>query len=79
MRARLALSAILLLTAGSALAQVTPAQKDRARAVAKACRADARQFCQGIQPVGGRLLACLQAQEAALSAACRNALKGAPQ
>ncbi len=79
MRTLLTFSAILLLTAGHALAQATPEQKDRARAVAKACRADAKQFCQGIQPGGGRLLACLQEHDATLSAGCRNALKGARQ
>lgn len=66
----------VLLLATPALAQATPEQKERARTVAKACQADARKFCQGIQPGGGRLLACLKGHGAELSAACRNMLNG---
>ncbi len=70
---------VLLFAAGPALAQATPEQKERARAVAKSCRADAQKFCRGVQPGGGRLLACLKGHEADLSAACRNTLKEGSQ
>ncbi len=35
------------------------------------CRADAAKFCKGIKPGGGRIIACLKAHEADLSAECR--------
>jgi glutamine cyclotransferase len=76
MPGRIVVMAMLLLVAGQAAAQVTPEQKERARAVARACRADAQKFCQGIEPGGGRLLTCLKGREADLSAGCRDALKG---
>jgi hypothetical protein len=77
MPGRIVVMAMLLLVAGQAAAQVTPEQKERARAVARACRADAQKFCQGIEPGGGRLLTCLKGREAELSTGCRDALKGA--
>ncbi|MDT7837507.1 hypothetical protein [Aquabacterium sp. OR-4] len=43
-------------------------------AALQACRADARQRCPGARPGDGQLLACLQAQQAALAPACREAL-----
>lgn len=70
------MAALLLVVAGQAAAQATPEQKERARAVARACRADAQKFCRGIEPGGGRLLTCLKGREAELSAGCRDALKG---
>ncbi|MFX8832873.1 cysteine rich repeat-containing protein, partial [Acinetobacter baumannii] len=76
MPGRIVLVAMLLLVvAGQAAAQVTPDQKERARTLARACRADAQKFCQGIDPGGGRLLTCLKGREADLSAGCRDALK----
>jgi len=36
-----------------------------------ACRGDYNKFCKGTQPGGGRVLACLNQQRAALSDACR--------
>lgn len=70
------ISVLLLVAAVPAFAQATSDRKERARAAAKACRADAGKFCQGIQPGGGRLQACLKAHEAELSASCRDTLKG---
>jgi hypothetical protein len=37
----------------------------------QACRSDARQFCKGERPGGGRIVACLQQHEADLSADCK--------
>lgn len=40
----------------------------------QACGADLRQHCSGVQPGGGRMLACLEQQGPRLSAACRDQL-----
>jgi hypothetical protein len=36
-----------------------------------ACRADAEQLCQGIPPGGGRILACLRANQGKVSPGCK--------
>jgi len=36
-----------------------------------ACRSDYNKFCKGTRPGGGRVLACLNEQRAALTDACR--------
>lgn len=77
--ARIVLAALLLAAASPAWAQATSDQRERARAVAKACRADAQKFCKGVEPGGGRLLACLQGHETEISASCRTTLKGGKQ
>lgn len=48
--------------------------RERAQQKAEACRADVAQFCQGIEPGGGRLVRCLKQNEARLSPACRDGL-----
>jgi hypothetical protein len=50
--------AFLLLAATPALAE-------------DACKADVEKLCQGIPPGGGRLMACLKANEAKVSAPCK--------
>lgn len=40
----------------------------------QACQADAAKLCPGVQPGGGRVLACLKQHEAELSAGCQAAL-----
>lgn len=50
--------ASLLLALGSARAE-------------DACRADVERLCQGIAPGGGRLMACLRANQAQVSPACK--------
>ena len=50
--------ASLLLALGSARAE-------------DACRADVERLCQGIAPGGGRLMACLRANQAQVSQACK--------
>ena len=76
---RLALTTIVvaLCAAGAACAQqrVSPETRERAQAAMQACRADYASFCSGVQPGGGRVLACLRAQEPQrLSPDCRNVL-----
>jgi Golgi apparatus protein 1 len=50
--------AVLLATPVAALAQ-------------DACKADVEKLCQGIPPGGGRIMACLKANEAKVSAKCK--------
>ena len=51
-----------------------------AREVHEACKNDVEKLCQGIQPGGGRILACLKSHEAELSGPCKAVLarKGKP-
>ena len=51
-----------------------------AREVHEACKNDVEKLCQGIQPGGGRILACLKSHEAELSGPCKAAFdhKGKP-
>jgi len=46
----------------------------RMHGVGEACKGDLQQYCQGVQPGGGRLAKCLKANEAKLSDACKSAL-----
>jgi len=52
-------------TVSSAIAQDFTAEQRAA------CRGDYNKFCKGTRPGGGRVLACLNQQRAALSDACR--------
>jgi len=61
---------LLVLSAGAALAADQPlSQSPRA-----ACKSDVDKLCPGIQPGGGRIIACLKQNEAQVSAACKDAL-----
>jgi len=66
--------ATLIGAAQHARSQTLPPQ---AQAAVAACRADATRFCAGVQPGGGRVLACLKAQGDAVSAPCRTTLNAA--
>jgi Golgi apparatus protein 1 len=46
----------------------------RMHGIGEACKGDVGQFCQGVQPGGGRLAKCLKANETKLSDACKSAL-----
>jgi Cysteine rich repeat len=41
------------------------------RAEAKACRGDVETLCRGVEPRGGRIVACLRQHEAELSPGCK--------
>jgi len=51
------------------------AQADGPVRLGATCRADYRQFCRGMRPGGGAILACLREHHASLSAACSSALE----
>ncbi len=52
------------------------------QAIKQACEADYKTFCTGVQPGGGRIIACLRQNFDELSPSCQHALtaaKGARQ
>lgn len=57
-----------------AQSQMTPEMRAQARKVVQACKTDLKQYCQGIQPGGGRIAACLQTNQANLTPTCQAAL-----
>jgi hypothetical protein len=60
-----------LCTGGTALAQQgAPAGQD----VRQACAVDFKAVCSGVQPGGGRIMACLQQHMSKLSPGCQQAL-----
>jgi Cysteine rich repeat len=54
-------AALLLATAAQAQTTMPP----------RACAEDLRQYCNGVRPGDGRMVACLQRNEAQLCAACK--------
>lgn len=58
----------------AAQAQVPPQTRGEAIALMRVCRSDYNRLCAGVQPGGGRVLACLQDHAGQLSAACAQAL-----
>jgi hypothetical protein len=48
--------------------------RSEAMALMTVCRADYDRLCGGVQPGGGRILACLQNRAANLSAPCAQAM-----
>lgn len=69
--------ALAVCAAGAACAQqrATPEMRAEAQALMQACRPDYASLCSGVQPGGGRIIACLRAQDAGrLTPACREAL-----
>ena len=64
---RLLLVACTAITAQSALAQ------DPLAALRAACAEDAQKFCAGVQPGGGRIVACLKEHKDSLSDRCKQA------
>jgi hypothetical protein len=62
-----------LAAASPALAQA-PQPGARAQEAMKSCRDDYARFCSGVQPGGGRILACLQNHASELSPACGKTL-----
>jgi flavoprotein len=44
----------------------------------QACKADVQKFCSGVQPGGGRIIACLNTHRGELLTACQEALPRGP-
>lgn len=69
----LAVVAIAACSAATACAQQRPTPE--VQALMQACRPDFATHCSGVQPGGGRVVACLRAQDPGrLTPACREAL-----
>lgn len=64
--------AMLLLATTAQAQQLNPQQMQQVRS---ACEADVRRLCAGIQPGGGRLMACLQQNAPSVSQPCADTLK----
>jgi len=63
----------LVLAAAISAAFTTSAAAQTA-AQRAACGADAKRFCSGVAPGGGRLVDCLAKNKASISPACRKVL-----
>lgn len=72
--AGLALASAAFLVAASAQTQVSPQMRGEAMTLMQICRGDYDRLCAGVQPGGGRVIACLQNQADQLSAACGQAM-----
>jgi hypothetical protein len=72
--AGLALASAAFIVAASAQTQVSPQMRGEAMTLMQICRGDYDRLCAGVQPGGGRVLACLQNQANQLSAACGQAM-----
>lgn len=68
-------SSILLAVLGFAAQVPASAQTASMEAARAACSADLQQFCAGVQPGGGRMLACLKEHRDQVSPACKQAVK----
>jgi hypothetical protein len=64
---------VAALALGAAAASAAPG----GGAVRQACAADAKAVCSGIQPGGGRILACMRQNADRLSPACQQAIESA--
>jgi Cysteine rich repeat len=58
----------------SAQAQASPQMRGEAMTLMQICRGDYDHLCAGVQPGGGRVLACLHEHSHQLSAACGQAM-----
>jgi hypothetical protein len=72
--AGLALVPAAFLVAASAQTQVSPQMRGEAMTLMQICRGDYDRLCAGVQPGGGRVLACLQSHASQLSTACGQAM-----
>jgi hypothetical protein len=69
------LLALLLLSVSAIAFAQQPPQRGGAGAIRGPCREDAEQFCKGVAPGAGRVLACLKGNVGRLSPACKEQLK----
>ncbi len=80
MKARLIALSFIGIFSLSVQAQETPPAAAPAQPAApepsmqQACKADYRALCAGVQPGGGRIVACLNAHKDELTTACQEAL-----
>ena len=58
----------------SAQAQPSPQMRGEAMTLMQICRSDYHRLCAGVQPGGGRIIACLHEHSHQLSAACGQAM-----
>ncbi|MBN9509191.1 MAG: cysteine rich repeat-containing protein [Alphaproteobacteria bacterium] len=70
------IAVVALIELGSSIGQAAAQQAAKGSA-RQACAADYQQFCSGVQPGGGRIVACLKQNAARLSPACQQALGAA--
>src|SRR5580704_7591521 len=63
---------VLLVVCAATAVQSALAQ-DQLAAIRAACADDAQKFCAGVQPGGGRIVACLKEHKDSLSDACKQA------
>ncbi|WP_020176484.1 cysteine rich repeat-containing protein [Methyloferula stellata] len=70
------LGGIALVTA-LALANGTNTAMAQQSVIREACAADYKSLCSGVQPGGGRIIACLKENAGKLSPGCQKALESA--
>jgi Cysteine rich repeat len=68
------LAAFAAIAPSVAGAQVSTQMRSEAMALMQICRADYDRLCSGVQPGGGRILACLQNHLNQLSTACAQSM-----
>jgi hypothetical protein len=66
---------VQVITGVAVLAMISSLPIVPAHAADGSCAEDAKKFCGGLQPGGGRIAQCLTQHEAELSAACRDSLQ----
>ncbi len=59
----------------AALASTAPGALAQQAAAMKYCKADFERLCPGVQPGGGRVIACLKAHKEEISIGCGKALQ----
>lgn len=67
------------LVTGAALLTAAPAFAQSLADLQKACGADVKTLCGGIQPGGGRIKQCLMEKSDQVSPACKSAIAAAAQ
>jgi hypothetical protein len=58
-------------------APAQPPSKEAVEAARAACEADVQKLCNGVQPGGGRILACLKQHKDEVSVGCKQAVQKA--